>query len=81
MSDFLQPYDHSPRDSSVHGFLLARYWSGLPCPALGDLPRRIFNGKEKSLLSIKLRDLPGGPAAEILNSQHKGSQFHPWSGN
>ena len=24
--------------SSVHGFLQARYWSGLPCPPLGDLP-------------------------------------------
>ena len=28
----------SPPGSSVHGILQVRYWSGLPCPPLGDLP-------------------------------------------
>ena len=30
--------DCSPPDSSVHGILQARYWSGLPCPPPGDFP-------------------------------------------
>ena len=33
-----KPMDCSPPGSSVHGILQARYWSGLPCPPLGDLP-------------------------------------------
>ena len=32
------PMDCSPPDSTVHGILQAKYWSGLPCPPLGDLP-------------------------------------------
>ena len=32
------PMDCSPPDSSVHGTLQARIWSGLPCPPPGDLP-------------------------------------------
>ena len=32
------PMDNSLPDSSVHGILQARNWSGLPCPAPGDLP-------------------------------------------
>ena len=30
--------DCSPPGSSVHGIILARYWSGWPFPAPGDLP-------------------------------------------
>ena len=30
--------DCNPLDSSVQGFHWKNYWSGLPCPPLGDLP-------------------------------------------
>ena len=45
------PMDCSPPDSSVHGFSRQEYWSGLPCPPLGDLPD----------LGIKL----GSPALQV----------------
>ena len=32
------PTDGNPPGSSVHGILLARYWSGFLCPPSGDLP-------------------------------------------
>ena len=32
------PMDCSLPGSSVHGILRQKYWSGLPCPAPGDLP-------------------------------------------
>ena len=31
------PMDYSPPGSSVSGILQVEYWSGLPCPSLGDL--------------------------------------------
>ena len=31
------PMNDSPPGSSVHGFSSQGYWSGLPCPPLGDL--------------------------------------------
>ena len=31
------PMDRSPPGSSVHGIFQAKYWSGLPFPAAGDL--------------------------------------------
>ena len=31
------PTDCSPPDSSLHGILRHKYWSGLPCPPPGDL--------------------------------------------
>ena len=31
------PMNSCPLDSSVHGILPVRYWSGLPCPPPGDL--------------------------------------------
>ena len=30
--------DCSPPGSSAHGILQQEYWSGLPCPPLGNLP-------------------------------------------
>ena len=30
--------DRSPPGSSVHGIFQEEYWSGLPCPLLGDPP-------------------------------------------
>ena len=33
------PMDYSMPGSSVHGDFQARYWSGLTCPSLRDLPR------------------------------------------
>ena len=33
------PIDCSPPDSSVHGFPRQEYWSGLPFPTPGDLPK------------------------------------------
>ena len=38
MFDSCNPMDCSPPDSSVHGILQSRIWSGLPFPSLGDLP-------------------------------------------
>ena len=38
MSDSLQHMDCSPPESSIHGILQARIWSGLLCLPLGDLP-------------------------------------------
>ena len=32
------PMDCNPPGSSVHGIFQQEYWSGLPCPAPGDLP-------------------------------------------
>ena len=32
------PMDCNKQDSSVHGILQARYWSGLPFPSPGDPP-------------------------------------------
>ena len=41
--------DCSPPGSSVHGIPRQEYWSGLPCPPVGDLPH---SGMEpKSLVS------------------------------
>ena len=37
MSDFCNPMDCSPPDSSVYGFSRQEYWSGLPFPSLGNL--------------------------------------------
>ena len=34
-----KPMDWSPPSSSVHRILQAKYWSGLPCPPPGDLPK------------------------------------------
>ena len=36
------PVDCSSPGSSVHGFSKQEYWSGLPCPPLGDLPNPGF---------------------------------------
>ena len=33
------PLDWSPQDSSVHGILQAEYWTGLPYPPPGEVPR------------------------------------------
>ena len=41
--------DGNPPGSSVHGILLARYWSGLLCPPSGDLPN---SGIEPHLLHL-----------------------------
>ena len=35
---FCDTMDYSLPGSSVHGILRQEYWSGLPCPSLGDLP-------------------------------------------
>ena len=32
------PMNYRPPGSSVHGILQQEYWSGPPCPPLGDLP-------------------------------------------
>ena len=37
---FCHPTDCSPPGSSVHGISRQEYWSGLPFPSPGDLPRR-----------------------------------------
>ena len=37
-STLCEPMDHSLPGSSVHGILLARILSGLPCPPPGELP-------------------------------------------
>ena len=47
--------DYSLLDSSVHGILQARYWSGLPFPPPGDLP-----DTEIEPVSLVSSELAGG---------------------
>ena len=49
------PVNCSPPGSSVHGILQQEHWSGLPCPAPGNLPDR---GTEHG--SLKSPALAGG---------------------
>ena len=39
MSDSFDPMDCSPSSFSVHGIFQVEYWSGLPFPPWGDLPK------------------------------------------
>ena len=39
MSDSCGPMECRPPGSSIHGILQAKYWSGLPFPSPGDLPK------------------------------------------
>ena len=54
MSDSLQPLESSLPGSSVGGILQARYWSGLSCPPLGNLPNP--GVEPTSLMSPALAD-------------------------
>ena len=47
--------DYSPPGSSVHGISQARYWSGLPFPPPGDLPKP---GIEPASPALRADSLP-----------------------
>ena len=73
----------SPPGSSVHGFSRQEYWSGFPCPPLGELPDPGI--KPTSLMSSALEvdsspaELPGKPLdskGSICNSGRP--RFNPW---
>ena len=56
------PRDCSPPDSSVHGNLRARIWSGLPCPPPGDLPNPGMESRSPALqVDSLLSEPPGKP--------------------
>ena len=50
--------DFSPPGSSVHGILQQKYWSGLPFPSPGDLPKP---GIEPGSLALQVDSLPSEP--------------------
>ena len=49
------PMDYSLPDSSVHGILQARYWSGWPFPSPGDL---LDSGIEPGSPALQADSLP-----------------------
>ena len=59
-STLCDPMDCSPPGSSVHGFLQARYWRGLPCPPPGDLPNPGVKSGSPTLLADSLPSEPPG---------------------
>ena len=62
MSDSCDPMDCSLPDSSVHGILQAKYWSGLPFPSPGDLPDPAIEPGSPALQADALpTELPGKP--------------------
>ena len=54
------PMDCSPPGSSVHGILWQEYWSGLPCPPLGDLPNPGIKPRSPALQADSLPTEPPG---------------------
>ena len=63
MSDSCDPMDCSPPGSSVHGFSRQEYWSGLPFPSPGDLPKP---GIEHNSPTLKADSLPTEPPGKHL---------------
>ena len=56
------PMDCTPPDSSVHGILQARYWSGQLLPSPGDLPNPgIEPGSPALQADSLLSESPGKP--------------------
>ena len=60
VSNSLRPRDHSPPDSSVHGILQARIWSGLLFPSPGDLPEPGVEPRSPALQAYSLLSEPPG---------------------
>ena len=48
------PMDCSPPDSSIHGILQTKHWSGLPFPSPGDLPDPGINPRSPALQADSL---------------------------
>ena len=61
MSDSCDPMDCSPPGSSVHGFSRQEYWSGLPFPSPGDLPKP---GIEPQSPASQMDSLPLEPSGK-----------------
>ena len=59
------PMDCSPPGSSVHGFSRQEYWSGLPCPPPGDLPKP---GMEPRSPALQVDSLPTEPPGKCMNT-------------
>ena len=61
-STLCDPMACSPPGCSVHGFLQARYWRGLPCPPSGDLPNPgVESGSPTLLADSSPSEPPGKP--------------------
>ena len=62
------PMDCSTPGSSAMGFSRQEYWSGLPCPELGDLSKPGL--EPASLMSLALADssLPLVPPGKLVNA-------------
>ena len=60
MSDSCDPMDCSPPGSSVHGFSRQEYWSGLPFPSPGDLPKPGIKHNSPTLQADSLPTEPPG---------------------
>ena len=60
MPDSLWPMIWSPPGSSVHETLQPEYWSGLPFPSPGDLPKPGIEPKSPTLQGNSLQSEPPG---------------------
>ena len=81
------PVDHSPPDSSVHGFSRQEYWSGWPCLPSGDLFDPVIEPTPLCLLYWQVgffyheRHL-GSPIVKVLTSKTpclKNKQIMKWN--
>ena len=61
------PMDYSPPGSSVSGILQVEYWSGLPCPSLGDLSDPGIEPRSSALPTDSLlSEPPGKPPYPVM---------------
>ena len=60
------PMDHSPPDSSAHGFSRQEYWRGLPCPSPGDLPNPGIKPASVVSTALKAGSLPSQPPGKPI---------------
>ena len=68
MFDSCDPMDCSPPGSSVRGFSRQEYWSGLPFPSPGDLPKPWI---EHSSPTLQADSLPTEPPGKQLNNSNE----------
>ena len=61
VSHSLRPMDCSPLDSTAHGILQAKIWSGLPCLLPGDLPSPGIKPVSPVSTALQANSLPTEP--------------------
>ena len=75
VSHSLRPVDWSPLDSSAHGILQARIWSGLPCPLPADLPNPGIKPMSPVYTALHANslptELPGKPRSQGMDVWRK----------